>query len=114
MRISDWSSDVCSSDLIIPFGVDPGRPPLVGRRPGVGAAGLGFADGAGRRIDHHDARVAVPQDEQPGGMPRQADRKSVVSGKRVSVRVSLGGPRISQKTKSSKKCQLLYIMEVKQ
>src|SRR3546814_15762867 len=72
MRISDWSSDVCSSDL------------------SMGARMVGdLTETAGR------GREAVWQGTGGG---RRADRKSVVSGKSVSVRVDLGGRRIIKKT----------------
>src|SRR3546814_15016992 len=73
MRISDWSSDVCSSDL---------------RRHRV--AGHGHRIGA--RWSRNRVRPLRPR----------ADRKSVVKGKSVSVRVDLGGRRlIKKKTKHS-------------
>src|SRR3546814_20115124 len=97
MRISDWSSDVCSSDL----------------RPGDPADDVG--DGLDRD-DAEEARIAVRQaaaeddqgnigrqhdDGAPEGFPealaRGVDRKSVVEGKRGSVGVNLGGGRISKK-----------------
>src|SRR3546814_19715985 len=111
MRISDWSSDVCSSDL---------------RDLGAAIAGLGHEvriGGAGLRD------VRAPHHQEPGIVPvgafgnvglfapglraggRQvaipvvethADRKSVVEGKSVSVRVDLGGRRsIKKKTNKS-------------
>src|SRR3546814_19603955 len=70
MRISDWSSDVCSSDLsrqdesIFRQGADP---VALCRRLAISRSSYG------------------------------ADRKSVVAGKSVSVRVGLGGRRIIQK-----------------
>src|SRR3546814_14522630 len=91
MRISDWSSDVCSSDLA---GGDRGR-----RRRAVRPHGRGL------RRRHHGAH-------RGGGDPlrrqrllaaalfaartrrRREDRKSVVSGKSVSVSVDIGGRRI--------------------
>src|SRR3546814_20034820 len=98
MRISDWSSDVCSSDLDF----------REGRRRG--AAGLRLRDRLRR----------LPRCQPPGDSRRQAedlrarlslrlagravgdaagDRKSVVSGKSGSVRVDLGGRRIIKKKK---------------
>src|SRR3546814_7274183 len=81
MRISDWSSDVCSSDL------HPGE-------------------------DRQGARRALPDPTGPVGQAQrsladalrrhEADRKSVVSGKSVSVRVDLGGRRIIKKQKNHK------------
>src|SRR3546814_13283447 len=74
MRISDWSSDVCSSDL---------------RRH---ASGMPGGLRRGRRTLGH---CAAPR---PGGHPAfHGDRKSVVWGKSVSVRVDLGGRRIIKK-----------------
>src|SRR3546814_15399198 len=92
MRISDWSSDVCSSDL-------------VARRPGGKAP---FEQGARGGIAHRRRRRSGQHHHQPaplalGGadevVTRLAgiDRKSVVEGKSVSVRVDLGGRRIIKK-----------------
>src|SRR3546814_2362689 len=79
MRISDWSSDVCSSDL------GAGREP----RPGAAAA-CALALG-GRAVDDRACRAR--------GLAHASDRKSVVEGKSVSVRVDLGGRRIIKKKK---------------
>src|SRR3546814_15830512 len=68
MRISDWSSDVCSSDL--------------GRGGVVRAGDMACSSASPRR-----RAVRAPS----------ADRKSVVQGKSVSVRVELGGRRIIKK-----------------
>src|SRR3546814_11752158 len=87
MRISDWSSDVCSSDL---------RNVGAHADSGTGAA----ADPAGevlRRQAHvRRTRVggAAPARRLLRGLGHRADRKSVVSGKSVSVRVDLGGRRL--------------------
>src|SRR3546814_5392867 len=84
MRISDWSSDVCSSDL--PTGSRRCRPSVFRRSPSPAApmsanrASLTRLQG-GRRLPAYRTR--------PVG-----DRKSVVEGKRVSVLVDLGGRRI--------------------
>src|SRR3546814_19847720 len=62
MRISDWSSDVCSSDLLVPL------PLALGAEPGDGRAGRMDADLAG--IEHADAQdVAIarrPGADDPG------------------------------------------------
>src|SRR3546814_17191480 len=111
MRISDWSSDVCSSDLAAPdlaekgAGVDRERQgrtdPGVDRQP---------EDRQAEEEDEQDAqqRCALDQvDIGPGEQPQRRearDRKSVVSGKSVSVRVDLGGGRtIKKKKKESHK-----------
>src|SRR3546814_3067389 len=78
MRISDWSSDVCSSDLRYHRGTV--RRHLQMARLGQGRPCLG-----------HRHRLY--------GTGGHGDRKSVVSGKSVSVRVDLGGRRIIKKKK---------------
>src|SRR3546814_19205551 len=83
MRISDWSSDVCSSDLFL-----------------VGLCQLEFC------VVHRDGRLRLtyrcfllrhtcgkPRDAGLGG--RSEERRV---GKSVSVRVDLGGRRIIKKT----------------
>src|SRR3546814_18663916 len=100
MRISDWSSDVCSSDLVAGFDVGGNlRVDLVGaqERP------VHDRHHAGGGAVHRAAGVQLL--EVAGGEPRRlgerarggGDRKSVVSGKSVSVRVDLGGSRIIKK-----------------
>src|SRR3546814_16057058 len=84
MRISDWSSDVCSSDLELGHRVAL----LHGFR--CRDDSLGTAARAVRR-DQDSEIKARPAPE--GG----ADRKSVVEGTSVSVRVDLGGRRIIKK-----------------
>src|SRR3546814_15100682 len=103
MRISDWSSDVCSSDL-------GGRRVVAQRRASVrlrrGGDGQGRASvpagaacgacGTQRRTGRGiSARFAAAGPLRPGRV--LIDRKSVVEGKSVSVRVDLGGRRIIQK-----------------
>src|SRR3546814_14205046 len=61
MRISDWSSDVCSSDLpAVP--PPPPRPAHHARRPGVRAGGSGVAAGAA-------SASCVLRDARPGDAP---------------------------------------------
>src|SRR3546814_15985862 len=95
MRISDWSSDVCSSDL--QFGDVARRDALQCRQRQLVAIVL-----EGVAIDVQT--FGVPVDAMLGRAPRAfreqliaGDRKSVVSGKSVSVRVDLGGRRIIKK-----------------
>src|SRR3546814_16541717 len=90
-RISDWSSDVCSSDLVA--GAAHQRH-LARRRGGLGARGtLGSLHVHG----FLSSRTTI------AGHPRflaglgKRDRKSVVKGKSVSVRVDLGGSRHMKK-----------------
>src|SRR3546814_14597830 len=102
MRISDWSSDVCSSDL---FGLQAG---LFTRdihkvleawdHPDVG--GIVVNDVSSYRVDNMPYGGV-----KDSGLGREGvrfamediDRKSVVEGKRASVLVDLGGRRILKK-----------------
>src|SRR3546814_1146152 len=85
MRISDWSSDVCSSDLHEAASIET----EIRFEQGVQALQQQAASGQqGKR------RGNLECDQPPA---QSGDRKSVVSGKRVSVRVDLGGRRIIKK-----------------
>src|SRR3546814_12839039 len=97
MRISDWSSDVCSSDLAAQnvkskrsdAGFFPDRRirqvrQLVDERPAVRACA------ADREV----------QRRRQSGDGIRIDRKSVVQGTSVSVSVDLGGSRLILQTKS--------------
>src|SRR3546814_17122298 len=83
MRISDWSSDVCSSDL-----------PRRGCRRGARRASC-----PGDRSAHRGSQRLRTAGAAAYGV---GDRKSVVSGKSVSVRVDLGGHRTIKKNNKSK------------
>src|SRR3546814_13357912 len=94
MRISDWSSDVCSSDLLGQERLD--RPDL-----GQGALKV-LLHVVGERPQRGDVEdLGLVGQIRP--LPEQGvdgrDRKSVVSGKSVSVRVDLGGRRIIKQKK---------------
>src|SRR3546814_15957357 len=101
MRISDWSSDVCSSDLQL--GQDRHEVPTVGAEAvqpdhAVARRRAGFAfDG----LEHGGVRNGGPLCPDAAGAAAfcggQGERKSVGSGKSVSVRVDLGGWRILKK-----------------
>src|SRR3546814_17882572 len=80
MRISDWSSDVCSSDL-------------------TALGSLDFMESIDcyRNETTRFADFILPQT----GSLEHEDRKSVVEGKSVSVRVDLGGSRIIKKKKNT-------------
>src|SRR3546814_12855013 len=99
MRISDWSSDVCSSDLDMDdWGFDG---PTIGPLDYVHTT---YGDNIKLCFTNHaDAlELGLEQEEMfnlvEGCFPFQ-DRKSVVSGKSVSVRVDIGCCRLIQQTK---------------
>src|SRR3546814_14983573 len=100
MRISDWSSDVCSSDLgAVEQPVRFARmPESLGRHFGRIAIFRGFFNAAlAQNLQFLFLRKA------PVRKIRRGDRKSVVKGTSVSVRVDLGGRRNIHKNKSTKK-----------
>src|SRR3546814_13760258 len=124
MRISDWSSDVCSSDLVYlrrcrPRQVDADGPVLrrsaggeetPGAFPCLHAGGacrhLPLSPAARRRSGKEEGRrrsdPAGGEEDRGFGLAavlRRPDRKSVVSGKSVEVREDLGVRRISKKQK---------------
>src|SRR3546814_17259648 len=86
MRISDWSSDVCSSDL--PWSaVHPVRQVLcLLRSPVLQCLSIAHQNTVCWCVAIHTRAARSFQ-----------DRKSVVSGKSVSVRVDIGGRRILTK-----------------
>src|SRR3546814_12815791 len=104
MRISDWSSDVCSSDLCC----------------ASIANCLSCTDSGTRRlfnVSRNASKLKVEDDEEDVECIRFSDaftrrrqpynnllrdRKSVVQGKSVSVRVDLGGRRIIQKKRRTR------------
>src|SRR3546814_16788003 len=104
MRISDWSSDVCSSDLLA-----AASPAYIDILASPGAAAdmpshYRLQRCFGGRKDHfYDPSLCVF--DRPGGcfeqegeeLEIQKDRKSVGEGQRETVRVALRGCRIRKK-----------------
>src|SRR3546814_11608777 len=90
MRISDWSSDVCSSDLdgraVVATRGDRGLERHLPKQRDAGVGGELLASA----LAEEAVGLAVLAGEA-------ADRKSVVEGKSVSVRVDLGGRRLIKK-----------------
>src|SRR3546814_17960046 len=108
MRISDWSSDVCSSDLIQQYehlvATTARTQGFDGHICGhIHFGGIRKIDGVlycndGDWVEHC---TALTEDDN-GYLELMQDRKSVVKGKSVSVRVDLGGRRIIKKKKQEK------------
>src|SRR3546814_19188316 len=94
MRISDWSSYVCSSDLLAGF---QARWPAHRRRYQLarGAAPAASIHGMGGKTDLMSAALI----NGTSAHAELLDRKSVLKGKSVSVRVDLGGGRIIKQHK---------------
>src|SRR3546814_12570971 len=94
MRISDWSSDVCSSDLInasrslarITRSLTKGEPEGSETRHNIILRQIAFA---------HSMRCQLRRQS----LYEDIDRQSVVSGKSVSARVDLGVRRNIKKKK---------------
>src|SRR3546814_12010281 len=110
MRISDWSSDVCSSDLRVEVIAHQLHILLIALVVGVTelrlldllATHLGNHRVTATAIERIDAPERKRDSQQGNDEPSHEsgrDRKSVGEGKRVSVRVDLGGRGSIKKTK---------------
>src|SRR3546814_15175264 len=94
MRISDWSSDVCSSDLPLLRMIEATGPSSRhGRRAWAARVGL----------TSRPSFIACLGSRNQGTVETVSDRKSAVEGKSVSVRVEHGGRRIMTKKKNKKR-----------
>src|SRR3546814_16921993 len=123
MRISDWSSDVCSSDLCslgerkrretafirgLEFETADFRKikPLARRRhavgPGKRIGDRGAHVGRSHLRQHRSINIFHHRMDDRLWMNKHIDRKSVVWGKSVSVRVDIGGRRNIKKKKQKK------------
>src|SRR3546814_12518443 len=114
MRISDWSSDVCSSDLMGVSYVTLTGEYVFSKLPypllslHLGNQTPFFAHVTYNLMDYgefvSDRYAALHYSHHfEGFLLNRIDRKSVVEGKRVSVRVVNGGRRIIKKKKNKKK-----------
>src|SRR3546814_19149640 len=99
MRISDWSSDVCSSDLVH----DDDHRHFGGKtEKRLGLFGVFDVHEEAKQLNDAGQKVYSSIEVEPnfagkGKAYLMGDRKSVVLGKSVSVRVDLGGRRIIKK-----------------
>src|SRR3546814_16320596 len=112
MRISDWSSDVCSSDLGI-FGLSYDAEVTPFTEGDTLTGGTSGATGTiVRAIDNGATGVIWLRDVT--GTFEDKDRKSVEKGMSVSVRVDLGGRSIIKKrTYRTKRCLAVQLNENK-
>src|SRR3546814_1045372 len=93
LRIIDWGSDVCSSDLAGRRAVPPVGARLVrGKPPGCRAGWRGW-----RRCTTNAGPRRSPGSATCARYRPCRDRKSGVEGKGVSVRVDFGGRRLIKK-----------------
>src|SRR3546814_20973332 len=109
MRISDWSSDVCSSDLESRFQtiVTQSSAQANTHSPGGAINQPFFANNTQGSIQQVSSTTSIavvgggfiPVSKKNG---ENADRKSVVKGKSGSVRVDLGGRRAIKKKKQKR------------
>src|SRR3546814_18421912 len=103
MRISDWSSDVCSSDLAGVFGyLNSKKDAQNAPTPRKPAEIIKFDEPDDTWVKTGglwtNCVFVGPENCSVSPVGIALDWKSVVSGKSVSVRVDLGGGRILNKT----------------
>src|SRR3546814_18697905 len=112
MRISDWGSDVCSSDLsaiAVTCVAALKRGSSSNAMIKLPSSGAGKSDASmiSRRVGLASSKPAVVKCRRVSASMSTATespaRKSVVKGKRVSGRVDLGGIRLIKKKKKHKK-----------
>src|SRR3546814_21107628 len=106
MRISDWSSDVCSSDLLFlgwPWGWDEVKQ-MCGRflRPGISVP---------VEINVLESENSIDQGFFDLVRIKRSEERRV--GKGVSVRVDLGGRRIIKKKKKRNSQMIIIIQTIK-
>src|SRR3546814_19114435 len=94
MRISDWSSDVCSSDLRLGGCASRSRP-----RGSTAFSWRQREKVEGRRPFVHNSSSLKRRGFYEQIPSQSRDRKSVGEGKSVSVRLDVGGRRIIKKNK---------------
>src|SRR3546814_11667048 len=103
MRISDWSSDVCSSDLYWGAWPEAGDRLTQAILTDDNASIAGEYEANARHLAAICQKkyfyVAIAFRGLVGAVLCHIDRKSVVEGQSVSVRVDLGGRRIIKKKK---------------
>src|SRR3546814_11595625 len=106
MRISDWSSDGCSADLTLITGyvdelvVDTAIRLFVVADIPAGLANNAVAGVTLRATAREGGGIGVQGTAITETTRAHTDRKSVVQGKSVSVRVDLGGRRNITKTQN--------------
>src|SRR3546814_16813099 len=99
MRISDWSSDVCSSDLPKNGnGRSSLRPTGTENASAITLSSLAFLIMRRKGLEMRDKLAGLKESNAPLYLQlarhlREQDRKRVVEGKSVSVRVDHGGRR---------------------
>src|SRR3546814_7739442 len=118
MRISDWSSDVCSSDLGRFAGTAlPGCAAGAGCRAGTGT-GVGAAGGGGRNTDCTvmnwlvSQRVGAEKAYALAKMQRKPKKHTEARWKRLTVRIipCLKSVRMNSERQEENTLELQYIM----
>src|SRR3546814_11418349 len=110
MLISDWISDVCSSDLARSrAGLRASTDSMVTSSPGATSMPCSRYSGLNATVSSVPSNLASidswawPTSWVTATSSGPSDRKSVVYGKSVSVRVDLGGRRHIQKNQTRNK-----------
>src|SRR3546814_9516034 len=99
LRISDWSSDVCSSDLSLSdlTLIYCGKAEIGHIFRSFSLKGPAIRLESEKSASNRLSLATIGQVRQAARLAAMHDRKSVVLGKSVSVRVDLGGRRLFKK-----------------
>src|SRR3546814_15642828 len=99
MRISDWSSDVCSSDLSAMIAGEPSRDASSTRISSKSPKSCASTDSIASASQRAPLCTGITIDTRGGAVESSVDRKSVGEGKSGTVSVDLGGRGILKKKK---------------
>src|SRR3546814_16513765 len=99
MRISDWSSDVCSSDLTVSEDGEIDASAILFGDNLLRSLGRDLGNDLTQMVGVNSGNLATLRGV---GIELTGDRQSVVSGKSVSARVDLGGRGTITKNKRNK------------
>src|SRR3546814_18804839 len=108
MRISDWSSDVCSSDLPQAIASRAFARLLYGTHPYATQPTVASIEAITR--DHLLAFHATHYVANHEVIGMIGNRKNVVKGQSLSVHVEFGGPRIIKKKKQRKQIEKYLLL----
>src|SRR3546814_7651087 len=104
MRISDWSSDVCSSDLLLPLAAVAFAAQRLAAILGRPAFSHQVEPAAHPRVAHHDFRQAEDQRDDGDEQKAENERPQLDQERGIQHRIITSGDRKSPRLNSSHYC----------